>query len=186
MSRLIRLLSVATLLAILSTSSAAAQTETPAKGVMGYGFDLGVLFPDSVFENTITFDGYGEYYFTPRISFRGLLGFASPGLTGRTEDHFRQVKLLFNGAYNWKYGDFRPFATVGAGFYFVRLHFDGATDPPGETRGGINLGGGTEYLLNDESSIKAELRWDIVSDPIGVLSPDATGLTLTFGYKRYF
>jgi opacity protein-like surface antigen len=115
-----------------------------------------------------------------------LLGFASPGITGRTEDHFRQVKLLFNGAYNWQYGDFRPFATAGAGVYFVRLLFDGATDPPRETRGGINLGGGTEFLLNSESAIKAELRFDIVSDPIGALSPDATGVTLTVGYKRYF
>ena len=183
MSRIIRVLCISTLIGVLSAASAVAQT-TPAKGVVGYGVDLGVLFPDTVFENTLTFDGYGEYYLTPRVSVRGLLAWASPGVNGRTEDHFRQVKLLFNGVYNREYRNFRPFITAGAGAYFVRLLFEGFDDPPGETRGGINLGAGTEYILNKESSIKGELRWDIVSDPPGL--SDATGATLTIGYKRYF
>lgn len=186
MSRRLRAVCLLTLFGLLPISSAVAQTRTttPAKGVVGYGGDLGVLFPDETFENTLTFDGFGEYYLTPRISVRGLLGFASPGFNGRTEDHFRQVKLLFGGVYNWEYDNWRPFATAGAGFYFVREHFDGLPDPPGETRGGLNLGGGAEYVLNSESAIKIELRWDIVSHPN--FSPDATGLSLTFGYKRYF
>ena len=51
-------------------------------------------------------------------------------------------------------------------------------------RGGLNLGFGTEYLLGGGGAVKAELRWDIVSQPTGF--PDATGFSLTFGYKRYF
>ena len=183
-----RALRIASALLILvgtaSEISAQTRVRTPDKGVIGYGFDAGVLFPDEEFENTFAIDGFGEYYFTPRISARGMLAFASPGLDGRTEDHFRQMKLLFSGAYNWETGPWRPFATFGAGVYFVRLHLDGTTDPPGETRGGLNFGGGAEFIINNESAIKTELRWDVVSHPFDL--PDATGATLTVGYKRYF
>jgi hypothetical protein len=171
-------------LGMVSEIHAQTRVRTPDKGVIGYGIDGGVLFPDEGFENTLAIDGFGEYYVTPRVSVRGMLAFASPGVNGRTEDHLRQVKLLFSGVYNWEKGSWRPFGTFGAGVYFVRLHLDSSTDPPGETRGGLNLGGGAEYLLNNESAIKTELRWDIVSHPTGL--PDATGATLTVGYKRYF
>jgi hypothetical protein len=169
---------------IATPSFAQTRVRTPDKGVIGYGVDLGVLFPDEAFENTLALDGYGEYYVTPRVSVRGLLGFASPGVANRTEDHFRQFKLLFSGVYNWEVGPWRPFATFGAGAYFVRLHLEGRNDPPGETRGGLNFGGGAEYLLNKESAIKTEFRWDVVSHPEPL--PDATGTTFTVGYKRYF
>ena len=172
------------LLGMAGEINAQTRVLTPDKGVIGYGVDAGVLFPDDAFENTLTIDGFGEYYVTPRVSVRGMLAFASPGLSGRTEDHFRQWKLLFAGVYNWEKGSWRPFASFGAGIHFVRLHLDDAIDPPGETRGGLNLGGGAEYLLNNESSIKTELRWDIVSHPFPL--PDATAATLTVGYKRYF
>ena len=171
-------------LSLASPILAQTRVHTPDKGVIGYGADAGVLFPDEEFENTFTFDGFGEYYVTPRVSVRGLFAFASPGLSGTNEDHFRQAKLLFSGVYNWEKGSWRPFAQFGAGFYFVRLRLDATTDPPGETRGGLNFGGGTEYLLSNEAAIKVELRWDVVSHPFDL--PDATGTTLTFGYKRYF
>jgi len=169
---------------IASPIFAQTRVRTPDKNVIGYGVDAGVLFPDAAFENTLAFDGFGEYYVSPRVSVRGLFGFANPGLAGRTEDHFRQVKLLFSGVYNWERGKWRPFAQFGAGVYFVRLHLDAAIDPPGETRGGLNMGGGAEYVLSDEASIKTEWRWDVVSHPTGL--PDATSATLTVGYKRYF
>jgi hypothetical protein len=163
---------------------AQARVRTPDKGVIGYGVDAGVLFPDDAFENTLTVDGFGEYYATPRVSIRGMLSVASPGLALRTEDHFREMKLIFSGVYNWEHKSWRPFALVGAGAYFVRLHLDAVDDPPGETRGGLNFGGGAEYLLNNEAAIKTELRWDIVSHPTGL--PNATGASFTVGYKRYF
>ena len=181
-------MATALLLCLGVASPILAQTQTrvrtPDKGVIGYGVDVGVLFPDDAFENTLAFDGFGEYYVTPRISVRGLFAYANPGLALRTEDHFREVKLLFSGVYNWEKGPWRPFAAFGAGAYFVRLHLDASEDPPGETRGGLNFGGGAEYLLNSESSIKTEFRWDIVSHPVS--SPDASAATFTVGYKRYF
>jgi hypothetical protein len=148
------------------------------------GADLGAFFPDEAFENTLTLDGFGEYYLTPRVSVRGMLGWASPGFDGRTEDHFRQVRLLFNAAYNWELGTWHPFVTGGAGAYFVRSLLDGRDDPDGETRGGINFGGGIEYFFSGVDAVRGEARWDVVSDPPGL--PDATGFTLTIGYKRYF
>ena len=158
--------------------------QTPVTGGFAAGGDIGVLFPDEVFEKTFTIDAFGEYYATPRISIRGMLGWASPGFENFTEDHFRQVKLLFNGVYHWKYDKFLPFATVGAGAYFVRPLLAGVADPDSESRGGLNFGGGTEYSIGSLATIKGELRWDLVSQPPGL--PDASGFSLTIGYKRYF
>lgn len=164
--------------------SAPAAAQTPDTGLIGVGVDLGVLFPDEALENTLTIDGYAEWYITPRISLRAMLAWAKPGFENRTEDNFRQTKLLFNGVYNWEFTEWHPFVTAGAGAYFVRELFEDADDPDAETRGGINFGGGVEYFLNSMSSIKGEGRWDIVSHPAGF--PDATGFSLTIGYKRYF
>jgi hypothetical protein len=161
-----------------------ASAQTPDKGLYAASANVGVLFPDEALESTLTFDGTGEYYLSPRVSVRGLLGWANPGFENRTEDHFRQVKLLFNGVYNWEMGVWHPYATAGAGFYFVRQVLDGEDDPDSETRGGINFGGGIEYFANRMTTIKGELRWDVVSDPPG--QPDATGFTFTVGVKRYF
>ena len=165
----------------LATASAA---QTPDAGTRAAGVDAGVLFPDDSFEPTVTLDGFGEYYLTPRVSVRGQLGWASPGFDGRTEDHFRQVRLTFNAIYNWQHGVWQPYVTAGAGAYFVRQLFDGRDDPDRETRGGINFGGGMEYPVTEVMILKGEARWDLVSHPPGL--PDATGLTLTFGVKRYF
>jgi hypothetical protein len=161
-----------------------AHAQTPDTGLIGAGGDIGVLFPASAFEKTLTLDAFGEYYVTPRVSVRALLAWANPGFDNRTEDKFRQTKLLFNGVYNWELVEWHPFVTAGAGAYFVRQLLDGRNDPDGETRGGINLGGGVEYFTGSMSSIKAEGRWDIVSHPPGL--PDASGFSLTIGFKRYF
>jgi hypothetical protein len=169
---------------VLLLAAPRASAQTPDTGIAAAGADIGIFFPDNAFENTLTFDVFGEYYVTPRVSVRGLFGYASPGFDGRTEDHFRQVRLLFNAVYNWEFVAWHPFVTAGAGAYFVRSLLDARDDPDGETRGGINFGGGVEYFTSNVSAIKGELRWDFVSDPPGL--PDASGLTLTIGYKRYF
>lgn len=66
----------------------------------------------------------------------------------------------------------------------VREKRDGATDPEGETRGGVSFGGGVEYFTGPRAAVKGEMRWDVVSHPRGF--PDATGLTVSVGYKRCF
>ena len=101
------------------TSSAAAQTDVEP-GAIAAGGDIGVFFPDEAFEKTFAIDGFGEYYATPSISIRGLFGWANPGFENFTEDQFRQVKLLFNGVYYLRHDNWLPYATAGAGAYFVR------------------------------------------------------------------
>ena len=182
MRRLRHLICLAAVLLGTFTSSAAAQSTQ--QGSIAAGGDFGVLFPDTAFEKTITLDAFGEYYATPSLSVRALFGWASPGFENFTEDHFRQTKLLFNGVYYVKHDDWLPYVTAGAGAYFLRPLFANAPDPDSETRGGLNFGVGTEYSLKGGASVKGELRWDIVSQPTGF--PDATGVSLTFGYKRYF
>jgi hypothetical protein len=182
MRRSIRLLTLTAIVTALFALPARAQT--PDTGLIGVGADIGVLFPAEAFEKTLTFDGFAEYYLTPRIGLRGMLAWAKPGSENRTEDKFRQTKLLFNGVYNWEFIEWHPFVTAGAGAYFVRQLIDASTDPDSETRGGINFGGGVEYFTNSESSFKGELRWDLVSRPTGL--PDASGFSITVGYKRYF
>jgi hypothetical protein len=90
-------------------AQAPAPVATPDKGVIAWGGDIGVLFPDEEFENALTFDAFGEYYVHPRIAVRGIFAWANPGRTNRTEDHYRQVKLLFGATYNWRYKAIRPF-----------------------------------------------------------------------------
>ena len=181
MTRLFRLFCIT---AVLSAYVLPAAAQTPDTGMIGVGGDLGVFFPDDTFENALTLDGFAESYVTPRVSLRGMLVWTSPGVNGRTEDHFRQLNLLFNGVYNWEHGAWHPFVTGGAGIYFVRLLREGRDDPDGETRGGINLGAGIEYFIGPLTTVKGETRLDIVSHPPGL--PDATGLSFTIGLKRYF
>ena len=69
--------------------------QTPAAGQNAAGVDIGVFIPHEAFEKAFTVDGFGEHYFTRRVSVRGMLAWANPGVTNRTEDHFRQTKLLF-------------------------------------------------------------------------------------------
>lgn len=172
---------VVLLIGFFATSAAAQNTQA---GTIAAGADFGVFFPDEEFEKSIAIDAFGEYYVAPNFSVRGLFGWTNPGFENFTEDHFRQVKLLFNGVYYFEYNKWLPYVTAGAGAYFVRQLFENAPDPDSETRGGINFGVGTEYSLGGGGAVKGELRWDIVSQPTGF--PDATGLSLMFGYKRYF
>ncbi|HXH25712.1 MAG TPA: outer membrane beta-barrel protein [Vicinamibacterales bacterium] len=169
---------------VLFSLSVPAYSQTPDTGMVAVGANVGAFLPDDQFEPAITIDGIAEYYLTPRIGVRGLLGWTSPGFDGRDDDHFRQVRLLFNVTYNWEFIEWHPYVTIGAGAYFVRQKLDERPDPEGERRGGINLGGGVEYFTSTRQSIKGEFRWDFVSHPPGL--PDASGATLTIGLKRYF
>jgi outer membrane protein with beta-barrel domain len=172
--------------AAFSMFVAAPLSAQTTKGQMAAGGDVGIYFPDEAFEKTVTLDAFGEYYATPNISLRVLLGWASPGFENMTEDHFRQVRLLFNGIYSWQGTQWHPYVTAGAGAYFLREVFDNAPDPDSEVRGGLNFGGGAEYYLDQKSTLalKGELRFDVVSQPTGF--PDATGITLTIGLKKHF
>jgi opacity protein-like surface antigen len=182
--RRVRTVALAFALFLAGTTTPALAQTTPDAETIGYGVDVGVLFPDATFDKTFALDAHGEYYLSPKLAIRGLVGFANPGVRRVGDDRFRQVKLLVSGVYNWTYNDWRPFVAAGAGAYFVRVLRDRLPDLDGETRGGLNLGAGTEFVLSENHALKGEARWDIVSHPTNLA--DATGLTLTVGYKRYF
>src|SRR4030095_4852871 len=112
MRRLTQLLCLLTLFSVTFAQPISAQS---TKGSKADGVDAGVLFPDEALQKTRTIDGFGEHYLTPHISVRGLFGWASPGFENRTEDHFRQVHLLFNGLYSWEFGVWHPYVTAGGG-----------------------------------------------------------------------
>lgn len=175
---------VSCLVAAVGLWTIPAQAQTPDTGLIAIGADVGVHFPDEEFENAATVDGYGEWYITPRIGVRGMFAWTKPGYRGRTENSFRQYKMLFNGIYNWDGGRWHPFVTAGAGVFWVRTLRAFVEDPDGETRGGVNFGGGVEFFTHDRAAIKVEFRWDVVSHPPGL--PNATGPSATFGYKYYF
>ena len=46
-------------LAVASPARAQTIRPTPDRHVIGYGFDVGVLYPDEEFESTFAFDGFG-------------------------------------------------------------------------------------------------------------------------------
>ena len=96
MRRSAHLICLAVLLTGFLTTSAAAQTNDRTRRHRSRR-RLGVFFPDEAFEKTFAIDAFGEYYATPALSIRGLFAWANPGFENFTEDHFRQVKLLFNG-----------------------------------------------------------------------------------------
>jgi opacity protein-like surface antigen len=153
-------------------------------GAFAIGGDVGAVWPADPFEKALTLQGTGEYYFTPAFGLRGLVGWTSPGVQNFTENHYRQVRLLLNATYNWSFGIFHPYVTGGGGAYFVRLKLEGRPDPDGETRGGINWGGGAEVFVGKNTSVKGEARWDHVSHPPGL--PNASAFNLTGGVKYYF
>jgi hypothetical protein len=159
------------------------RVRTPDKGVIGYGADAGVLFPDEEFENTFTSTGSASTTSPARERPRAVrvcepraVGHQRRSLPAGEAPLLRRLQLGKR--------ILAPVRAIRRRLLLRRLRLDATTDPPGETRGGLNFGGGTEYLLSNEAAIKVELRWDVVSHPFDL--PDATGTTLTFGYKRYF
>jgi opacity protein-like surface antigen len=155
-----------------------------SSGTFAVGGDAGAVWPSDPFENALTLQGTGEYYVTHEFGIRGLFGWTNPGVQNFTENHFRQVRLLLNASYYWDFGILHPYLTGGGGAYFVRLKLEGRPDPDGETRGGINWGGGAEVRVSPSTAVRGEARWDHVSHPPGL--PNASAFNLTGGVKFYF
>lgn len=172
------------LLLIAIPTTADAQARVPAEGTVAVGADAGFFFPDSDFETSPTVAGFGEVYLTPRVSFRGTLGWADPDFDRPGNASLRQVRLIGNILYNWEGGKWHPFVTFGAGAYFLKRHRDEREDGPSRTEAGFNAGGGIEYFTARTISIKGEAAYHAVAHDQD--EPDASGLALTIGLKAYF
>ncbi len=182
MTRTMKTRSLTALILLLSPLCAMAQSTTPAatkKGSMAVSGNLGFT---NAFDNDFdglnpVLDGTFEYYWTDRLSWRGLLGFTSFD-AGRVDVDV----IIFdaNAAYYWHEGSLRPFVTGGLGFY--------DTDPsgPGIQGGGdleigINGGGGLDIFVQKDWAIKVEGLFHAFSSD----GPDSF-FSATVGAKFHF
>jgi hypothetical protein len=172
---------------------AAAQGQPPARDTVAIGGDVGFLAPDTgeaqvLKTATGTADAFIEYYYTDRVSLRVMYGWAAPPYESIAGRSLQRHHLNLNVIYNWKFGSFRPFATIGGGAYFLSRRED--DEPVGSrvTKPGGNLGWGGEYHLRT-FVVKSEMLVHILTEEKSF--PDQEGNTLaaftwTFGIKVPF
>ena len=172
------------------TSTAAAQARrtraarTPHTESTAVGLDFGAFMPRaSQMNSSPTFDGWYEYYVTPRVSVRGAFGWAQPDFRSGSPDSMRQTSLRLDADYNWEGGAWHPFVGAGFGAYFLQFRNNGGAVGPTETKPGFNVGGGIEYFVNRSVSIKGEARYFDIAKARGI---DPSGLAFTVGLKTYF
>lgn len=147
---------IATLAATPSTAPKVGDMAASFNAGLAYGFDND--FDGIEFGLTGTF----EYYTTPRVSWRGLLGIMSfdADLPGNPSLDF--TFLNANYVYNWERGKFHPFLTGGIGLYLK----DGSSNLPSkfdESVFGVNGGGGIDWFLGPRWALKFEGTLHVLS-----------------------
>lgn len=175
---------------------AVAQSAQPRGYVAAIGGDVGFLAPDNgdgeepraLEVTTATTDAFAEYYYTDRVSLRGMFGWARPAFESMPTRWLRRQHLNLNVVYNWKLAGLRPFVTVGGGAYFLSSGERGDGKSTEVTKPGGNLGWGLEYHLRT-FALKSEMNVQILNDERNL--PELKGHTLTaftwtFGLKVPF
>jgi opacity protein-like surface antigen len=178
-----RLLTLSALLLVLGGAPVNAQTRVPDTAMWAIGGDLGVLIPqEDVYDNTLDLQGFAEYYLTPRVGIRMGLGWADPS-TFESEDSVRMTRVFFDVTYNWEGGEMHPFVGVGLGAFFLQPRDNGRSVGDSQNEAGMNLLGGIEFFTSRTLTLKGEARYQVVGSDV---LPDAHGLTLSIGLKKYF
>lgn len=180
----------------LCPRAAVAQAAQPRAYVAAIGGDVGFLAPDNgdgeaeraLEITTATVDAFAEYYYTDRLSLRGMYGWAKPAFESMPARSLRRQHLNLNVVYNWQLARFRPFVTVGGGAYFLNSRERGDGESSAVTKPGGNLGWGLEYHLRT-FALKSEMNVQILNDEKNL--PELKGNTLTaftwrFGLKVPF
>ena len=130
----------------------------PKKGDMSVSGSLGIA---NAFDNDFDgveaiFDGTFEYHISDRISWRGMLGFASFDFNGRGSSGSADI-MFVNGniVYGWHNDNLRPYVTGGIGLY--------STDPSGsalpdngDVEVGLNCGGGLDIYVHPHWAVTVE------------------------------
>jgi hypothetical protein len=179
-----RLLTLGGILLLLSSPPVAAQVRVPDANMWAVGADLGALISkEDVYGNALDLQGFAEYYLTPRVGIRMGLGWANPSFGEGNDDSLRQTRVTFDVTYNWERGDMHPFAGLGLGAWFLQPRVNGRSIGDSQNEAGMNLFGGIEFFTGRTVTVKGEARYQVVgSDSL----PDAHGLTLSIGLKKYF
>jgi hypothetical protein len=113
--RMSLLASIVSALPALAATSSTPVSTAPKQGDMAVSANLGFAHPfDGPFDGVEpVLNGTFEYFTTPRISWRGLLGITSfdsddPGDVSVDSTYFNA-----NFVYNWERGKLHPYATAG-------------------------------------------------------------------------
>jgi opacity protein-like surface antigen len=173
---------MAVLLAVPSVASA--QRRVPARDSAAVGGDVGFFLPrDGALTTGPALEGFYEYYLKSRNSIRVGAGWANPKLNRDHAVSMRHVRIAVDTVYNWEGGAVHPFVGAGVGAYFLQLMNNGNSVSVSETKPGGTVFGGAEFFATRRVSVKAEARYHLVMNALG-MNPD--GLALTVGVKRYF
>lgn len=165
-------------------SGAAAQGRVPATDSGAIGGDVGVMVARAdALGSGPAFEGFFEYYFTPRASLRIGLGWADPSFEGNDDRSLRSIRVPVDFAYNWEGGTIHPFVGAGMGMYFLQRKQSGESLGDSETKLGATLFGGAEFFTGRTVSVKGEARYHLAGDVFGL---DPGGLAVTIGAKKYF
>ena len=148
------------LLSLLSATTALAAhkpSQAPKAGDMAVSANLGfaTAFEDNFNNLDPAFTGTFEYYSTPRVSWRGLLGFTSFEADSPSDAEVDFMFVNGNVVYNWEGGWVHPFITGGLGFYSK----DASPSLPSDIDGtelGLNFGGGLDWFLGESWALKFE------------------------------
>ena len=159
MTRTLRTLFLATILLMLSPLSllAATPSTAPKKGDMAASFNVGAAMPfeDDFDDLEPVFTGSFEYYTTPRVSWRGLLGVTSFNADSPGNSSVDTTLVTANILYNWEGGHVHPYVTGGIGAYDKNA----SSDLPSkfdETVVGLNGGGGIDWYLGSRWALEFE------------------------------
>ncbi len=159
MLRISRALLLSAILSILSPIAlmAATPSTSPNHGDMAASFNAGFVRAfDNHFDNlNPVFTGTFEYYTSPRVSWRGLLGIMSFDADLPGSPSIDTTFLTANVLYNWEGGRIHPYVTGGVGFY----QKDAPSSLPSrfdQTVFGVNGGGGIDWFLGDRWALEFE------------------------------
>jgi opacity protein-like surface antigen len=137
-----------------SGTASSGKATTPAAGTWAGGVDVGFANPigDDDLDVEPFGDGYIEYFFTPNVSLRGMLGLYSfEGPDGNGPGDLDLIVFNANVAYQWEGGTVHPFVLGGFGFY----NYDQDLGDE-DLEFGFNAGGGVNIYLTNNFAIKVE------------------------------
>jgi hypothetical protein len=145
------------MLSATATLAAHKATQAPKAGDMAVSGNFGFAnaFNDNFGGIEPVFTGTFEYYTSPRVSWRGLLGFTSFDADSPSSAEVDFTFLNANFSYNWEGGWVHPFVTGGVGLYSK----DASSSLPsnaGGTEFGLNVGGGLDWFMGAHWALKFE------------------------------
>ena len=164
--------------------TAFAQERVPTSGSTAVGIDVGAFVPPAdEMNNSLLFNLLYEYYVHPRVSLRTDFGWSNPSFNTGGISNLRTVPVRLDLNYNWEGGRWHPFVGTGVGVYFMQFRSNQQLFGETENKFGANVGGGVEYFVHRQVSVKGEGRYHAIQNTRG---RDPSGAAFTVGLKTYF